>query len=42
MRVAYSEIKEQQLANDLITERRTAAYALAIRNIADIYESMYL
>jgi glutamate dehydrogenase (NAD(P)+) len=42
MRVAYSEIKEQQLSNDLITERRTAAYALAIRNIADIYESMYL
>ena len=42
MRVAYSEIKEQQLSNDLIIERRTAAYALAIRNIADIYESMYL
>ena len=41
MRVAYSEIKEQQLSNDLITERRTAAYALAIRNIVDIYGRMY-
>ncbi|MEJ6622277.1 MAG: glutamate dehydrogenase, partial [Opitutae bacterium] len=42
MRVAYSEIKEQELSNSKIHERRTAAYALAIRNIADIYESMYL
>lgn len=42
MRVAYSEIKEQQLSNTKIEDRRTAAYALAIRNIADIYESMYL
>jgi glutamate dehydrogenase (NAD(P)+) len=42
MRVAYSEIKEQELSNSKINDRRTAAYALAIRNIADIYESMYL
>ena len=30
MRVAYSEIKEQQLSNTKIEDRRTAAYALAI------------
>ncbi|MBT7404995.1 MAG: Glu/Leu/Phe/Val dehydrogenase [Opitutae bacterium] len=42
MRVAYSEIKEQELSNSKINDRRTAAYALAIRNIADVYESMYL
>ena len=42
MRVAYSQIKEQELSNSKINDRRTAAYALAIRNIADIYESMYL
>jgi glutamate dehydrogenase (NAD(P)+) len=42
MRTAYSEIKEQHLSNDKINDRRTAAYALAIRKIADIYESMYL
>ena len=42
MRTAYREIKEQHLSNDKINDRRTASYALAIRKIADIYESMYL
>ena len=42
MREAYGEIKEQFLANDKITDRRMAAYALSIRKIADIYESMHL
>ena len=42
MRTAYAEIKEQHLSNDKINDRRTASYALAIRKIADIYESMYL
>ena len=42
MRTAYAEIKEQYLSNDKINDRRTASYALAIRKIADIYESMYL
>ena len=39
---AYGEIKEQFLTNDKIKDRRMAAYALAIRKIADIYESMHL
>lgn len=42
MREAYGEIKEQFLTNDKITDRRMAAYALSIRKIADIYESMHL
>jgi len=42
MRVAYAEVKEQQLSNSKINDRRTAAYALAISKISDIYESMYL
>ena len=42
MRVSYNEIKEQHHSNAKITDRRTAAYALAIKKIADIYESMYL
>ena len=42
MREAYGEIKEQFLSNDKIRDRRMAAYALAIRKIADIYESMHL
>ena len=42
MRESYGEIKEQLLGNEKITDRRMAAYALAIRKIADIYESMHL
>ena len=39
---AYGEIKEQFLSNEKIKDRRMAAYALAIRKIAAIYESMHL
>ena len=39
---AYQEIKEMHLANSKIKDRRTAAFALAIRKVADIYDSMYL
>ena len=42
MTTAYAEIKEQYLSYDKINDRRTASYSLAIRKIADIYESMYL
>ena len=42
MRQSYNEIKLQEHENEKITDRRTAAYALAIRKIAEIYESMYL
>jgi glutamate dehydrogenase (NAD(P)+) len=42
MRESYGEIKEQYLSNDKITDRRMAAYALAITKIASIYESMHL
>lgn len=42
MRESYGEIKEQFLGNEKIKDRRMAAYALAIRKIADIYESMHL
>lgn len=42
MRDAYNEIKAQEVENPKINDRRTAAYALAIRKIADIYDSMYL
>jgi glutamate dehydrogenase (NAD(P)+) len=42
MREAYNEIKAQEVENPKINNRRTAAYALAIRKIADIYDSMYL
>ena len=37
-----NEVKQQEDENEKITDRRTAAYALAIRKIAEIYESMYL
>ncbi|MEL0099212.1 MAG: glutamate dehydrogenase, partial [Opitutae bacterium] len=39
---AYQEIKEMHDSNPKIGDRRTAAFALAIRKIADIYDSMYL
>ena len=42
MRQSYNEIKLQEHENEKITDRRTAAYALAIRKIAEISESMYL
>ena len=42
MREAYSEIKEMHLSNFKIKDRRTASFAVAIRKIADIYDSMYL
>jgi glutamate dehydrogenase (NAD(P)+) len=42
MREAYQEIKEMHLSNVKIKDRRTAAFALAIRKVADIYDSMYL
>ena len=42
MRESYNEVREQHLSNPKITDRRTAAYALSIRKIADIYDSMYL
>ena len=42
MREAYSEIKEMHLSNSKIKDRRTASFAVAIRKIADIYDSMYL
>lgn len=42
MRQSYNEVKQQEDENEKITDRRTAAYALAIRKIAEIYESMYL
>ena len=42
MREAYNEIKAIEDGNDEIIDRRTASYAVAIKKIADIYESMYL
>jgi len=42
MREAYIEIKEMHQSNPKIADRRTASFALAIRKIADIYDSMYL
>ncbi len=42
MRESYNEVREQHLSNPKITDRRTAAYALSIHKIADIYDSMYL
>jgi glutamate dehydrogenase (NAD(P)+) len=42
MREAYQEIKEMHQSNSKISDRRTAAFASAIRKIADIYDSMYL
>ena len=42
MRESYQEIKEMHDSIDKITDRRTAVFALAIRKIADIYDSMYL
>ena len=42
MREAYNEIKAIEDGNEEICDRRTASYAVAIKKIADIYESMYL
>ena len=42
MREAYGEIRETHLSNDKINDRRTAAFALSIKKIAAIYESMDL
>ena len=42
MREAYGEIRELHASNDKIEDLRTAAFGLAIKKIADIYESMYL
>ncbi|MFP6899684.1 MAG: hypothetical protein VCA36_01995, partial [Opitutales bacterium] len=42
MREAYGEIRELFASNDKIVDLRTAAFGLAIKKIADIYESMYL
>jgi glutamate dehydrogenase (NAD(P)+) len=42
MREAYGEIREVHLSNDKINDRRTAAFALSIKKIAAIYESMDL
>lgn len=42
MREAYLEIKEMHDSNPKIQDRRTAAFASAIRKIANIYDSMYL
>ena len=42
MREAYGEIREVHLSNDKINDRRTAAFALSIKKIAAIYESMNL
>lgn len=42
MRESYQEIKDLHDTVEKIDDRRTAAYALAIRKIADIYDSMYL
>ncbi|MBT7925076.1 MAG: glutamate dehydrogenase, partial [Opitutae bacterium] len=42
MREAYGEIREVHVSNDKINDRRTAAFALSIKKIAAIYESMEL
>ncbi|MBL62447.1 MAG: glutamate dehydrogenase [Opitutae bacterium] len=42
MREAYGELRELFASNEKIEDLRTAAYGLAIKKIADIYESMYL
>ena len=42
MREAYGEIREEHLSNAGVEDRRTAAYVVAIKKIAAIYESMYL
>jgi len=42
MREAYGEIREVHISNDKINDRRTAAFALSIKKIAAIYESMEL
>jgi glutamate dehydrogenase (NAD(P)+) len=42
MREASGEIREVHLSNDKINDRRTAAFALSIKKIAAIYESMNL
>ena len=42
MREAYGEIREAHLSNDKINDRRTAAFAISIKKISAIYESMDL
>ena len=42
MREAYGEIREAHLSNDKIKDRRTAAFAISIKKISAIYESMDL
>lgn len=42
MREAYGEIREVHISSDKINDRRTAAFALSIKKIAAIYESMEL
>ena len=42
MREAYGEIREVHVSKDKINDRRTAAFALSIKKIAAIYESMEL
>ena len=42
MREAYGEIREVHVSSDKINDRRTAAFALSIKKIAAIYESMEL
>ena len=42
MREAYGEIREVHLSNDKINDRRTAAFAVSIKKISAIYESMNL
>ena len=42
MREAYGEIREVHLSNDKINDRRTAAFAVSIKKISAIYESMDL
>ena len=42
MREAYGEIREEFLSNNEIKDRRTAAFAVSIKKIAESYESMNL
>ena len=42
MREAYGEIREEFVSNEKIKDRRTAAFAVSIKKIAEIYESMNL
>ena len=42
MREAFGEIREEFLSNNEIKDRRTAAFAVSIKKIAESYESMNL